>query len=77
VNAGEVRNAGSVGRHYEASDYKRIYGPTAQFDSQTIDNTAVLVKHTYYGDTDFNGVVNFDDYGRTDSGFNNPTGPQS
>jgi hypothetical protein len=29
------------------------------------------VKYTYYGDTDFNGTVNFDDYVRTDSGFNN------
>jgi hypothetical protein len=31
----------------------------------------VLVKYTYYGDTDFNGRVNFDDYVRTDAGFNN------
>jgi hypothetical protein len=29
------------------------------------------VKYTYYGDTDFNGKVNFDDYVRTDNGFNN------
>jgi hypothetical protein len=29
------------------------------------------VKYTWYGDTDFNGVVNFDDYARLDSGFNN------
>jgi hypothetical protein len=55
----------------EATDYKSIYGATATFDGQTIDNTAVLVKYTYYGDTDFNGRVNFDDYVRTDSGFNN------
>jgi len=31
----------------------------------------VLVKYTYYGDTDFNGAVDFDDYSRTDGGFNN------
>ena len=30
----------------------------------------MLVKYTYYGDTDFNGVVDFDDYSRTDAGFN-------
>jgi len=36
---------------------------------QVIDTTAVLVKYTYYGDTDFNGAVNFDDYSRTDNGF--------
>jgi hypothetical protein len=55
----------------EAGDYKSIYGPSATFDGQAIDSTAVLVKYTYYGDTDFNGKVNFDDYVRTDSGFNN------
>ena len=30
-----------------------------------------LVKYTYHGDTDFNGIVNFDDYARVDAGFNN------
>jgi hypothetical protein len=54
----------------EATDYRTIYGPTASFDGQSIDNTTVLVKYTYYGDTDFNGTVNFDDYSRTDAGFN-------
>jgi hypothetical protein len=54
----------------EASDYKSIYGASATFDGQAIDATAVLVKYTYYGDADFNGKVNFDDYVRTDSGFN-------
>jgi hypothetical protein len=29
-----------------------------------------LVKYTWYGDTDFNGEVNFDDYVRIDIGFN-------
>jgi hypothetical protein len=55
----------------EASDYKAIYGASATFDGEAIDATAVLVKYTYYGDTDFNGRVNFDDYVRTDAGFNN------
>jgi hypothetical protein len=52
-------------------DFLSIYGAGATFDGRSIDDTAVLVKYTYYGDTDFNGVVNFDDYVRTDSGFNN------
>jgi hypothetical protein len=30
----------------------------------------ILVKYTYYGDADFNGSVDFDDYVRTDGGFN-------
>ena len=38
------------------------------------DATAVLVKYTYYGDADFNGQVDFDDYVRRDLGFNNGTG---
>jgi len=37
--------------------------------------SSVLVKYTYYGDSDFNGVVNFDDYARIDNGFStNKTG---
>jgi hypothetical protein len=41
------------------------------FDGATVQPTDTLVKYTWYGDTDFNGVVNFDDYVRTDNGFNN------
>ncbi|CAN5645553.1 hypothetical protein BH09PLA1_BH09PLA1_06030 [soil metagenome] len=55
----------------EASDFKTLYTPATPFAGESIDSTAVLVKYTYYGDTDFNGVVNFDDYSRTDAGFNN------
>ncbi len=54
----------------EATDYKSVYGPSATFAGEAIDSSAVLVKFTYYGDTDFNGLVNFDDYSRTDAGFN-------
>ncbi|CAN5441984.1 hypothetical protein BH09PLA1_BH09PLA1_10750 [soil metagenome] len=53
----------------EASDYIAINGGATNFAGQTIDATAVLVKYTYYGDADFNGVVNFDDYSRADNGF--------
>jgi hypothetical protein len=53
----------------EATDYAAVHGGT--FDGQTLDSIAVVVKYTYYGDTDFNGKVNFDDYVRTDNGFNN------
>ncbi|MBC8107948.1 MAG: hypothetical protein H7Z14_15270 [Anaerolineae bacterium] len=55
----------------EASEFKSIYGPSALFAGEAIDSTAVLVKYTYYGDVDFNGVVDFDDYARVDAGFNN------
>jgi hypothetical protein len=55
----------------ESADYLAIYGPGAKFDGESIDDSAVLVKYTYYGDSDFNGTVNFDDYVHTDNGFNN------
>ena len=35
----------------------------------------VLVKYTYYGDSDFNGVVNFDDYSLIDLAFNTQGAP--
>ena len=53
-----------------ATEYKSIYGAAATFDGQTLDNTAALIKFTYYGDADFNGAVDFDDYVRADLGFN-------
>ncbi|MBC8108012.1 MAG: agmatine deiminase family protein [Anaerolineae bacterium] len=55
----------------EATDYRSIYGPAASFDNVAIDDSAVLIKYTYFGDTDFNGLVDFDDYSRADAGFNN------
>jgi hypothetical protein len=55
----------------EASEYDSIYGAGALFDGVDPDGTAVLVKYTYYGDTDFTGQVDFDDYVRTDGGYNN------
>jgi hypothetical protein len=41
----------------------------ATFAGRQIDSTAVLVRYTRYGDAELNGVVNFDDYARTDAGF--------
>jgi hypothetical protein len=46
-------------------------GASATFDGFTVADSDVLAKYTWYGDTDFNGRVNFDDYVRTDNGFNN------
>jgi hypothetical protein len=55
----------------EGSDFQSIYGAAAPFFGFPSSNTSVLVRYTYYGDADFNGKVNFDDYVRTDNGFNN------
>jgi hypothetical protein len=54
----------------ESAEYKSVFGAGATFDGEALPGNAVLVKFTYYGDTDFNGIVDFDDYSRTDSGFN-------
>jgi hypothetical protein len=40
------------------------------FGGESVSAGDVLVKYTYNGDTDLNGVVNFDDYSRVDNGFN-------
>ena len=53
----------------KGSEYTAINSGT--FDGMAVAASDVLVKYTYYGDTDFNGKVNFDDYVRTDNGFNN------
>jgi T5SS/PEP-CTERM-associated repeat protein len=55
----------------EGTEFRAIYGPSALFSGQSVDDSSVLVKYTWYGDTDFNGRVNFDDYVRIDQGFNN------
>jgi len=39
------------------------------FDGQAATIADVLVKYTYYGDTDLNGSVDGADYARTDTGF--------
>jgi hypothetical protein len=70
ANAQHNTTLGAMG----ATDYMSIYGESASFDGEAIDGSAVLVKYTYYGDTDFNGKVNFDDYVRADNGFNNHLG---
>jgi hypothetical protein len=53
------------------ADYRTLYGNNATFDGFAVAATNTLVKYTWYGDSDFNGRVNFDDYVRTDNGFNN------
>ena len=39
------------------------------FDGRVISSTDVLVRYTYYGDTNLDGVVNAADYTRIDAGF--------
>jgi hypothetical protein len=52
----------------ESASYVSANG-TNVFSGQPVDPTSVLVKYTYNGDTDLNGVVDFDDYARIDAAF--------
>jgi hypothetical protein len=62
----------------DAADYKSVYGANSSFDGESLGGKdAVLIKYTYYGDTDFNGVVNGADYARLDTTFNQETGTQT
>jgi hypothetical protein len=44
-------------------------GPLGLFDAADPNNTDVLVKYTYYGDTNLDGKVDGSDYSRLDNGF--------
>jgi hypothetical protein len=41
------------------------------YHSQTVAPTDLIIQYTYYGDSDLNGKINFDDYVHIDNGFNN------
>jgi hypothetical protein len=42
----------------------------SSFDGQTVSNTDVLVKYTYFGDANLDGMVDGSDYTLIDNGFN-------
>src|SRR5439155_4739349 len=47
----------------EASDALNLLpGQTQLWDGQVVDDTTVLVKYTYGGDTDLSGTIDGDDY---------------
>jgi hypothetical protein len=58
----------------EGSTWRDLYGTGTPFNGKPVDATSVLVKYTYYGDTDFNGTLDGDDYARADNGFNTGAG---
>ena len=54
----------------DAPTFKSIRGALTPFDQILLDNSAVLVKYTWYGDANFNGKVDGADYARIDGTFN-------
>jgi hypothetical protein len=50
-------------------------GDTAVWSGVTVDGTTVLVKYTYAGDANLDGVINADDYANIDFYANSPGAP--
>ena len=44
-------------------------GQTAIWDGQTVDTSAVLIRYTFAGDANLDGVINGDDYFDVDAGY--------
>jgi len=55
-----------------AGDIRQLVGGVTTFDGETVDGNAILVKYTYTGDANLNGVVNYDDLAALDANFNTP-----
>src|SRR5262249_37564868 len=66
-----TRAASPAARRAIKSITRRGAGATGVVAGQSYTADDSLIKYTWYGDSDFNGRVNFDDYVRTDNGFNN------
>jgi hypothetical protein len=47
-------------------------GETALWNGETIDATSVIVKYTYAGDVNLDGMVDASDYGAIDNGYQFP-----
>jgi len=67
--ARQVSHATTLGV-MSGAEYNSV-GGTGNFSGQAYAANDTLVKYTWYGDSDFNGIVSFDDYARLDAGFNN------
>ena len=52
------------------AEYKSIYGPSSNFDGFSVADPDLLIKYTWNGDANLDGVVSFDDYVKIDTGFN-------
>ena len=62
--------AANTGLGYlEASDYHAMHGAATTFAGETVDNTAVLVRYTLYGDTDLDRGVSINDFNHLAGNF--------
>ena len=69
------QNAGRTTLGYlEATAFKSLNGPAATFAGEAIDDTAVLVRYTLYGDTDLDAGVSINDFNRLAAAFGTAAG---
>lgn len=70
---GITTSAGTPGTGLAYVEAARLFsltgGQTATWNGQTVDATAVLIKFTWYGDLNLDGVVDPDDYALMDKSF--------
>jgi autotransporter-associated beta strand protein len=63
---GVIQNRNSNG----GAIYSTVQGnPLGSFDNQNTSNTDILIKYTYYGDTNLDGRVNSTDFTHIDNGY--------
>ena len=55
--------------YMEASTYKSIFGDSALFNGESIHRTAVVIRHSYYGDADLDGGVSINDFKSLSTSF--------
>lgn len=76
VNSSVAANATHTGVGYaEATDLFATFPAT--FSGQAIDNTAILIRHTYNGDTNLDRLVSFDDLLKLAQHYGPSTGGRS
>lgn len=67
--AADAQQRTAIG-YIEASQLLGLSGATtATWYGQTVDATSVLLKYTWYGDANFDGKINADDYALLDRGY--------
>ena len=66
VAAGNASQTTSIG-YAEATDLFTVFPAT--FAGRTVDNTSVLLKYTYNGDTNLDGTVNLSDFNKLAANF--------
>jgi autotransporter-associated beta strand protein len=71
IAAGDTRHLTAIGVIQNNQLGAAVYNSGNPFDGATVGGSDILVKYTYYGDTDLNGTVDATDIARENNGMNN------